>query len=623
MAKPRPDPSPLENYVPLIFIFFTAFLLRILYWILLKNNYLFYDHPGGDVLYYQQWAKEIARGNWVGSETFWGLPLYPYFLAVLERWSVGNLFFIRLAHIFLGSLNCVLVYLIARRIFSKEVALLSGSLTAVSFTSIHYDWLVLPVPLLIFLALVIVLAFSNHDKITTWHGWGCLGLLIGITALGDGKILIFALLTISYLLVQDRPLTRDKALKTLLPMMVGIMLVLGLTGLRNKLVGGDWIWTSAQSGLSFYVGNNPKATGVFENPDFIRPTHGGQDEDQVIAAETLAKRKLTPAQVVWFWRGQGFAFIKNDPLDYLRLLARKFRLFFTETEYAYDIDLLLQRDWKQRFDVNPFLLICPLAFLGIILTRRNRPRGSSRREPLGLREEPLGLRKETDYINIMIASQLVFTLIFFLTDRHRATILPFLIIYESYTFLWFIGQLRLKRFNPVWMMMGLLIVFVALFPPRSMSEKEFAFYRFIKTAAVYERKEDFANAREQYFQALRLRPSDTNAMYNLANTYALTGQWALARDHYEKILALDPRHVDALYNLGFVQQKEGAYARSFTTFERLLELQPNSPDALFQAGGLARRLGDCASSKIYFKHLIQIKPNLSPDLQAMIDSCHP
>ncbi len=600
VAKP-----PLSNFTPLVVIFFIAFLLRVFYWIFLKNNYFFYEHPAGDVLYYQQWAKDIAAGNWLGTETFWGLPLYPYFLAVLERWSLGNVFFIRLAHIFLGSLNCVLVYLIARQLFSKDVAFLSGILSAASFTLIHYDWLMVPVPLLIFLSLMIVLSFLNIAKIKTWWGWGLLGLLIGIAALGDGKILIFAALALGYMFWKARPVKREKAVKIFLPLVLGVFLVVGLTGLRNKVVGGDWIWISAQNGLSLYVGNNLNATGVFENPDFIRPTHGGQDADQVIAAEAAAKRKLSPAQVVKFWRGQAFAFIQNDPAGYLWLLARKFKLFFTDTEYAYDIDMLLQREWKRYLDINPFLLVFPLALLGIVLARRNR------------------LRKETDHINILLLSQLIFTLIFFLTDRHRATILPFLIIYESYALVWLIEQARAKRFKPALATVAVLFAFTLIFPPQNMAQAQHAFYRATKSGSVYERRKDFLKAREQYQRALELRPGDTNAMYNFGNTYALTGEWALARGFYEKVLSLNPEHVDALFNLGFVLREEGATAQSLAAFQRLVQLQPGAPDALFQAGELALKLGDCASARNYFEKMIQIKPHFDQDLQAMLDSCHP
>ena len=48
--------------------------------------------------------------------------------------------------------------------FLKKAALLSGFLAAANFTLVHYDWLILPVPLLIFLGLTVVLLLLNKDK---------------------------------------------------------------------------------------------------------------------------------------------------------------------------------------------------------------------------------------------------------------------------------------------------------------------------------------------------------------------------------------------------------------------------------------------------------------------------
>src|SRR5262245_33607071 len=33
---------------------------------------------------YDAWARRIVAGDWIGSETFYQAPLYPYFLAVLK-----------------------------------------------------------------------------------------------------------------------------------------------------------------------------------------------------------------------------------------------------------------------------------------------------------------------------------------------------------------------------------------------------------------------------------------------------------------------------------------------------------------------------------------------------------
>ena len=78
-----------KEIISVILIFSLALLLRLAYVVFLKQNYFFYDNPSSDVSYYQEWAREIARVNWIGTKTFWGLPLYPYFLAAL--WPLAGL----------------------------------------------------------------------------------------------------------------------------------------------------------------------------------------------------------------------------------------------------------------------------------------------------------------------------------------------------------------------------------------------------------------------------------------------------------------------------------------------------------------------------------------------------
>ena len=155
-----------KNILDGIFIFILALTLRLSYLFFLQHDNIFYGHPASDVLYYQEWAKDIASGNWLGSKVFWGMPLYPYCLAALYRLALGNLFLIHLAHLILGSLNCVLVYVIARSIFCRRIALIAAIFTAANFMMIYYDGLLMPVVLIITLSLLIVwiLLKLNQDS---------------------------------------------------------------------------------------------------------------------------------------------------------------------------------------------------------------------------------------------------------------------------------------------------------------------------------------------------------------------------------------------------------------------------------------------------------------------------
>src|SRR6185503_6689599 len=142
-----------------IIIFSTALIARLLFDLYLRHAYAFYNFPNtDDVGYYLSWAQEISRDSWIGHETFMGLPLYPYFLALLDRLLGGHLPSIRLAHMVLGSLNCVLIYMIAQKILSHRTALLAGSLSAFTFTGIYFDRMLMSPVLLVTLGAIIILS---------------------------------------------------------------------------------------------------------------------------------------------------------------------------------------------------------------------------------------------------------------------------------------------------------------------------------------------------------------------------------------------------------------------------------------------------------------------------------
>jgi len=286
MTTKTPAPADRREIWLMAGIFLGAFLLRLIYMIFARQHYFFYESPSADVTYYQEWARDIARGNWLGDRTFLGLPLYPYFLSVLIRLTVNHLEAVRVLHLLLGSLNCILIYLVGQKIFSKKIGILAAILAATNFILIYYDWLMMPVPLLIFLTLIILLALLHRDELQTWREWFFLGLFIGLAILGDGKFLFFFLILLGYEYFVWKKASGHlpKLTRQMLPLILGATLVLGASAVRGKMISGEWIFISTQGGLSLYAGNNPEAQGTYEHPSFLRPDHFGQDEDQRIVA---------------------------------------------------------------------------------------------------------------------------------------------------------------------------------------------------------------------------------------------------------------------------------------------------------------------------------------------------
>lgn len=589
-----------------LIIFCAALFLRCIFYLFLKDHYFFFNHPSTDSIYFQHWAKEIALGNWLGNQTFYGLPLFPYFLAVLYRLTLFQLNIIPFIFFGLGAANCVLTYLITRRLFSRSAAWFSGFFSTVSFTLIHYDTLIMPNTLAVFLNLSILWLLINQSRIQKSYEWIILGILIGLGALIDSKLLIFTGLFLIYELCQ-KLISRNfkNFFKERLLIILGIFLIVLSVGVRNKTVGGSWIWITAQSGLSFFAGNNPEASGLYSHPSFMRPDHQGQDEDQKIIAERITHQKLSDKQVSDFWFQQGLTFIKNNPQAYLKLLKNKFKYFFTDTQQAWDIDLLLQRAWKNSLDMNPYWIICPLALLGILLSFNQ-------------------YKQEQIYPLLLLTSQLIFTMIFFLTDRHRSVALPIFIIYQSFLLAWMIEQLNEKRYSYLISAFVLSILFFYLFPrTQRFPDQEWKFLYATKSAPIYAAQGKLLEAESMYKQALAIYPNDSNTLYNLGSYYTLNRRYAQAIPIFLKIVSENPYQVDALYNLAYCYKETGNIDKALELFDRVNHLQPQSLDVISQLFQIYLNQKNCSQAQIYADQLIYLNPKIKSEVQDLLLKCSP
>lgn len=553
-----------KGRLPLLLLFLLALALRIAYAIFLKENYLFYDYPSDDVLYYRQWAQEIASGNWIGKRVFYGMPLYPYFLAILERISFGHFLIVRLAHFILGSMNVVLVYCFTERAFSRKAAYLASFLAATNFVLIYYDWLMVPVTLIIFIGLVIVLALLNLNLASRKGHWFALGLVFGFGMLADGKFAIVLVLVLAYLMHIHLNLIPQLLRRALLPLAAGVLLVLSVVAVRNRVVGGDWVLVSAHGGINFYIGNNPEANGAFVNPAFLRPSHYGHEEDPRIIAQQILNKELTPAQVSQYWFLRGLSYVSGSPLQFIKLLGRKFYLFFTDSNVADDLDLLLQTAFKTKLNINSFRIIIPFAILGAIIVFRRR--------------------RETFILSVFIVGQLLFSLAFFVITRHRVTILPFAVIYEAVGILWLGDQIRLKNYGKAISVSLALILLFFLFQPVSVRPNEIDYLRYTKAGSVYSEQKKYRKAEEQFLKALELAPAQPSVLYNLGLLYLNDGRYVQAQKYFEKAVAIRPYEANAVYNLALSYERTGDWMRAISSYQRVLQLQPGSKDARDQLG---------------------------------------
>src|SRR5205814_8012179 len=130
-----------SNFAPAAFVIFAvAFTLRIIH-IWQMRNAPFFTLLMGDARGYDEWARRIAGGDWIGRDVFYQAPLYPYFLGVIYAVTGRSLFAVRIIQAVIGSASCGLLALAGERFFTKRVGVIAGLALAVYAPAIFYDGL--------------------------------------------------------------------------------------------------------------------------------------------------------------------------------------------------------------------------------------------------------------------------------------------------------------------------------------------------------------------------------------------------------------------------------------------------------------------------------------------------
>ena len=135
----------------------------------------------------------------------------------------------------LGSVNCVLIYFLGRRLFSSAVGFAAAGLAAIYGPLIFFDAEFLPSVLAVFLDLLLLLSLL-------WATSGGYlrrlvpGLLFGLAALCVANILLFLPFALGWLLWQDANLPWKQRLLRTVPLLLGALLVIAPVSLRNYLV---------------------------------------------------------------------------------------------------------------------------------------------------------------------------------------------------------------------------------------------------------------------------------------------------------------------------------------------------------------------------------------------------
>jgi 4-amino-4-deoxy-L-arabinose transferase-like glycosyltransferase len=212
-----------------------------------------------------------------------------------------------------GTLICILVYLIGRRVADQVTGLVGAALAAVYGYFIYYNVALMTETFFIILVLVslyLSLGLKDNPALSRWVG---LGLALGVAGLLRQTMLVFVPFLLFWLFLQ---LKKDgiRWWYYTIPFLVVILLIAPWT-LRNYLAYDQFLLLNSNAGYALYASNNPGLGTDWRNEFVVVPV----PDELAGKNEAELDRALTQ---------RGIEFIISDPMRYLRLNLNKTLEYF-------------------------------------------------------------------------------------------------------------------------------------------------------------------------------------------------------------------------------------------------------------------------------------------------------
>lgn len=277
-----------------------SFLVYIHYWAYVAAQCPVPCFRGYDDSRHYQDFLGLLDGSWPGTQVLVQSPLpgfYLGFLHLIFRAPIDRLVIPHLIQVFLATLTCALAYKIAAVMFSRPVGLATILLLTFYEFVKFYATTIETASLLAFFLTATLYLLVRHRTRQTFLRLGLAGICLGISMIGrqNNLVLLGAAALWWYLL--KTPLKKLTA--NLLILAFFALLIVSPVFVRNSMVEGRFAPYVVNHGIGqLTMGNLPGAPGTY------------WDQSTLSIKPTLQ-------------------FITQQPLDWLLLTLRKFRLFFT------------------------------------------------------------------------------------------------------------------------------------------------------------------------------------------------------------------------------------------------------------------------------------------------------
>lgn len=520
----------------IFYTFFLAFVIRFIHLIFSIENPLLYM-PVLDERFYLDFATRIAAGSISeANSAFFMDPLYSYFLSGVFFIFGEDLLAVRVIQIFLDAANVLLIYCVGSKVCKKDAAIVGALGYAVYPVSFFYSLLILKTTLSITMLLVFTLCLLNLlEKDGSWYGWAGLGMLSALLTWLRGNMLLLVPLIIFLMPLYER-IRWYSLFNRGLFLICGFFFLLSLGGLKQYMLGGEFILFNTQSGRLFYSCNNPEnLTGRYNVPGFAHPDPMRSEKDFHEEAEFRTGRALTPSEVSHYWMKETFRFFIHHPETIFTLLYHKIMWTASQCEIATNHSYYCAARFSPllKWWPTPFALIFSLGLPGLILA--------------------IGKNRRAAVLLVPLLTVGITMLLFYASSRFRVPAVPYLMIGAGVTLCmlkdWIKKRNILKSVAMTSVVAGLGACSLSVSCPKPSGTDTFLLSK------AYWHQKDYSKARQFAMKGQKEFPEQARFHILLGMIAFSMNRFDEAIQHYEKALCLDPKNTDALHNMGLIYLK--------------------------------------------------------------------
>ncbi|MDX9880368.1 MAG: tetratricopeptide repeat protein [Sedimentisphaerales bacterium] len=581
--------------------------------------------PRVDAGYYDYWARALATNDWtvpknlsdlpdpeIRTKPYFHPPAYSFFLAPIYRLTNGSYLAPRVVQAGLGLLNCLLAYLLGRRVFGRGVALLFALFMSVYWAFIFFEGELLSPTLLITEGLLLLYLLSLwRDRPAL--GWAAAaGVVFGLYALTRSNVLLFGPVILLWAVWLSRRHGGMRALlRTAGGFCLGTLVTIAPATIRNYVAGQDLVLITTNGGVNLYVGNNETSTGTYSG---IPSLHGLRIENEyypcvIESVERLVGRKMKDSEVSDWFVDRAVAYMRAHPWQTLRRMAVKAALFWGPVEIPNNKVLGYEKACSPTLRYLPgFPLALAFAVFGLIRLIACAARRATDPEAQVAASRPDRGQIETSALIVLfVLATFASYLPFFIAGRFRVPIIPFLLLFGAYG----VQQLGLlivaRRYRAAVLHAALLVALTVAAHIQVVPYEPQPAQRHLLRATCYRLADQIDLAIEECRAATDLDPNSEEGHRRLGDLLMTRGDYRQAVVHYEQADRLRPGRFDVHYNLATAFSALDDPEQAIEHLRQAVRIQPQSADTHYRLAGLLRRQGQIEEAIASYSRAVECR----------------